>query len=168
METRISCGWMGHLSLIQTFPLLLSQSFQQLDSFRQFSIATNPLQQLLLTISSKTNGLTVLPMTISLENELITVLTKSGKSIEFWKGWFKNQILQARFTLLSYLTWMFSWFLSVITKGAGRQWLWSCCRLVGSRRGHVRNDVWSSTILQQGSWSSLWTYPDGMDSGVDV
>ena len=75
---------MSHLSLIQTFPLLLTQSFQQLDSFRQFSIATNPLQQLLLlTISSKTNGLTDLPMTISLENELITVLTKSGKSIEF-------------------------------------------------------------------------------------
>ena len=74
---------MSHLSLIQTFPLLLSQRFQQLDSFRQFSIATNPLQQLLLTISSKTNGLTVLPMTISLENELITVLMKSGKSIKF-------------------------------------------------------------------------------------
>ena len=47
METRISCGWMSHLSLIQTFPLLLSQRSQQLDSFRQFSIATNPLQQLL-------------------------------------------------------------------------------------------------------------------------
>ena len=162
---------MGHLSLIQTFPLLLSQSFQQLDSFRQFSTVFNchkPFTTVTLTISSKTNGLTVLPMTISLENELITVFMKSGKSIEFWKGWFKNQILQARFTLLSYLTWMFSWFLFVITKGAGRQWLWSRCRLVGSRRGHVRNDVWPSTILQQGSWSSLWTYPDGTDSGVDI
>ena len=152
---------MGHLSLIQTFPLLLSQSFQQLDSFQ--------LPQTLYNSYSN----------YFKQNKWFNSFTydyQSGKWInnsfdEVWeKDWIliKNQILQARFTLLSYLTWMFSWFLFVITKGAGRQWLWSRCRLVGSRRGHVRNDVWSSTILQQGSWSSLWTYPDGTDSGVDV
>ena len=154
---------MGHLSLIQTFPLLLSQSFQQLDSFQLpqtlYNSYSNYFKQ-----NKWFNSFTY----DCQSGKWITVLMKSGKSIEFCKGWFKNQILQARFTLLSYLTLMFSWLLFVITKGAGRQWLWSRCRLVGSRRGHVRNDVWSSTILQQGSWSSLWTYPDGTDSGVDV
>ena len=43
-------------------------------------------------------------MTISLENELITVLMKSGKSIEFWKGWFKNQIY--RQDLHFWVTWL--------------------------------------------------------------
>lgn len=48
--------------------------------------------------------------------------------------------------------------------GAGRQWLRTGGGLVGTRRGHVWDDVWSVALLQPGPRAPLWVNPHGGDS----